>query len=122
MKALPSMLCSTPFSPLELFMLYIVFVAGGGEGLTKHAVFIPPLLPWNCLCYILFLWQVAVKALPSRDVFISLLAVPGEKSEGTDFLHSLMSDMENYVTALGEILRILDDFYRVNTLENEEPV
>nr|XP_022319259.1 pleckstrin homology domain-containing family A member 3-like isoform X2 [Crassostrea virginica] len=44
-KALPSMLCSSPFSPLELFMLYIVFVAGGSEGLIKHAVFIPLFSP-----------------------------------------------------------------------------
>lgn len=67
-------------------------------------------------------FAVAVKALPSREVFISLLAVPGGENKGVDFLHSLMSDMENYITALGEILRILNDFYKVHTLDNEEPV
>lgn len=65
---------------------------------------------------------MAVKALPSREVFISLLAVPGGENKGVDFLHSLMSDMENYITALGEILRILNDFYKVHTPDNEEPV
>ena len=54
-----------PRNCLCYIYIYIVFVAGGGEGLTKHVVFIPPLLPWNCLCYILFSWQVAVKALSS---------------------------------------------------------
>ena len=54
-----------PRNCLCYIYIYIVFVACGGEGLTKHVVFIPPLLPWNCLCYILFLWQVVVKALSS---------------------------------------------------------
>ncbi|XP_062576311.1 pleckstrin homology domain-containing family A member 8-like [Saccostrea cucullata] len=67
-------------------------------------------------------FAVAVKALPSREVFISLLAVPGEENEGADFIHSLIADMENNITAIGEILRILNDFYKVHTLDNDEPV
>lgn len=63
-----------------------------------------------------------MKALPSREVFISLLAVPGGENKGTDFTHSLMTDMENYITALDEILRVLNDFFTVHTLDNEESV
>ncbi|KAK3082911.1 hypothetical protein FSP39_008873 [Pinctada imbricata] len=67
-------------------------------------------------------FAVAVKALPYRNVFLSMLGVEGDESEGSDFMQCLMSDMENYITALDVVIKILNDFYRLHSLESNDQI
>ena len=70
----------------------------------------------------IILFQVAVKALPYRDVFLSMLGLPGEQSDGADFIQCLMTDMDSYVTALDVVIRILDDFYRMHSIDTDDQI
>lgn len=67
-------------------------------------------------------FAVAVKALPYRDVFISHLAVPGEESHGSLFIQCVMSDIEQYITAMDVVIKIINDFYRLHNLETNDVV
>ena len=66
--------------------------------------------------------QVAVKALPYRSVFVSLLSPEGRKSDDPLFVQSLMSDIESFVIAVETIIKILNDFFRVNHLDSSEKI
>ncbi|XP_033728415.1 pleckstrin homology domain-containing family A member 8-like [Pecten maximus] len=67
-------------------------------------------------------FAVAVKALPYKSVFITQLSAPGHTGEGSLFIQSLMADLENYCAALDEVLRILKDFYKSHSLDNDEQI
>jgi hypothetical protein len=72
--------------------------------------------------YYYFSLQVAAKAIPYRDVFISHLAVPGGESTGTIFVQSVMSDVEQYITAMDVVIKILKDFFSSNSLDTNDMV
>ncbi|OPL20867.1 pleckstrin 8-like domain-containing family a member, partial [Mytilus galloprovincialis] len=67
-------------------------------------------------------FAVAAKALPYRDVFISNLSVPGEEDTGTLYRQSLMSDIEQYITAMDVVIKILNDFYKLHDLNSNDTV
>ncbi|XP_052080938.1 pleckstrin homology domain-containing family A member 8-like [Mytilus californianus] len=67
-------------------------------------------------------FAVAAKALPYRDVFISNLSVPGEEDTGTLYQQSLMSDIEQYITAMDVVIKILNDFYKLHDLNSDDTV
>ena len=51
-----------------------------------------------------------------------MLGLPGEQSEGADFIQCLMTDMDSYVTALDVVIRILDDFYRMHSIDTDDQI
>ena len=63
-----------------------------------------------------------MKALPYRNVFISLLSPEGRKSDDQAFVSSVMTDMETFITAVDVIIKLLDDFFKVNNLDSNEQV
>lgn len=67
-------------------------------------------------------FAVAVKALPYRSTFLSLL----NPSEGTVdeqvFLSSLMSDIDTFCSASNVVIKILDDFLTANNLNIDEQI
>ncbi|OWF42560.1 pleckstrin homology domain-containing family A member 8-like [Mizuhopecten yessoensis] len=67
-------------------------------------------------------FAVAVKALPYKEVFITQLRATGHPGEGSIFLQSLMADLDSYCTALDEVIRILKDFYKSHSLDNDEQI
>ncbi|XP_060074304.1 pleckstrin homology domain-containing family A member 8-like [Ylistrum balloti] len=67
-------------------------------------------------------FAVAVKALPYKEVFITQLNAPGHVGEGSLFIQSLMADLDSYCTALDEVIKILKDFYKSNSLDNDEQI
>lgn len=67
-------------------------------------------------------FAVAVKALPYRNVFISLLSPEGRKSDDQAFVSSVMTDMETFITAVDVVIKLLDDFFKVNNLDSNEQV
>lgn len=67
-------------------------------------------------------FAVASKALPYRDVFLMHLSVPGEENSGSLYNQSLMSDIEQYITAMDVVIKILNDFYRQHDLDSKDTV
>ncbi|KAK3577185.1 hypothetical protein CHS0354_037525 [Potamilus streckersoni] len=69
-------------------------------------------------------FAVAVKALPYRSTFLSLLKDQnGKEIEDEElFLQSLLSDMDAYVTAMDVLIKILSDFYKKQGLDTDEKI
>ena len=63
-----------------------------------------------------------MKALPYRSVFLSLLSPEGRKSDDPIFIQSLMSDIECFITAINVIIKVLNDFFRINKLDSNEQI
>lgn len=55
-------------------------------------------------------------------MFISNLSVPGEEDTGTLYRQSLMSDIEQYITAMDVVIKILNDFYKLHDLNSNDTV
>ncbi|XP_064597851.1 pleckstrin homology domain-containing family A member 3-like [Liolophura sinensis] len=67
-------------------------------------------------------FALAVKAVPYRDQFIKKLAIDENDAEHPEFHKLLYCDMDEYITALDVLLKILQDFYSANDLDDEEKV
>ncbi|XP_064617425.1 pleckstrin homology domain-containing family A member 8-like [Liolophura sinensis] len=67
-------------------------------------------------------FALAVKAVPYRDQFIKKLAIDENDAEHPEFHKLLYCDIDEYITALDVLLKILQDFYSANDLDDEEKV
>ncbi|KAJ8320200.1 hypothetical protein KUTeg_001787 [Tegillarca granosa] len=67
-------------------------------------------------------FAVAVKALPYKDVFLSLLGAPNSNVNSPLFMQSLMADLENHVSAMDVTIKVLNDFYKFHSLDEEGQV
>ena len=66
---------------------------------------------------------MAVKAIPYREDFISQLAVDDSiDSTSRQFEHTLMSDLEEFVSHLDRVLCAISDFYSTNKLDSTTTV
>ncbi len=71
---------------------------------------------------VVWLFQLAVKAIPYRKDFIAHLAASPESLDNPDFEKCLMREIEDYITALDVMIRILIDFYASKGLNSDEQV
>lgn len=65
---------------------------------------------------------MAVRAVPYRVEFLKKFAVHENDTEDPEFYKILFRDIEEYVTALDVVIKILQDFYSANNLDDEEQV
>ena len=66
---------------------------------------------------------MAVKDAPSRETFFSLLLDNPSSSEDLTLLHSeLLKQIETYVSALGVVVKILQDFYTTHELDSPQQI
>ena len=67
--------------------------------------------------------QMAVKAVPTRQEFLSQFSPSSDNSVEEDtFGKSLLLDMEDYITAMDVVLLILNDFYQSKGIDSDEQV
>ena len=70
----------------------------------------------------LFVFQLAVKAVPYRKEFLEHLCVKAEDIEHPNFDKSLREDMEHFISAIDVLTKILNDFYSSKDLDSREQV
>ncbi|KAL5005665.1 hypothetical protein ScPMuIL_016823 [Solemya velum] len=67
-------------------------------------------------------FAVAVKALPTRETFLSLLVSSDEAVVDIPLFQSLRTDMENQTEVLSVFLQILNDFYQRHSIDSDAQV
>lgn len=68
------------------------------------------------------MFQVAVKALPYKSTFISLLNPNEGETDRKSFEVNLMTDMEGFCDAAKVVIGILDGFLKSKGLDVEEQI
>ncbi|XP_060603285.1 pleckstrin homology domain-containing family A member 8-like isoform X2 [Ruditapes philippinarum] len=67
-------------------------------------------------------FAVAVKALPYRSTFLSLLNPNDTDVDEQCYITSLMTDIDTFCSASSVVIKILDDFFTANNIKIDEQV
>lgn len=85
---------------------------------TAYATSLKPFHGW----VVRGVFAVAVKALPYRSTFISLMNPNDGKVDDQVYLASLMQDIEAFCCAMDIVIKILNDFFAANDIKVNEQI